>query len=243
VECQQTSGPQSFWASTMTSRSQSRPPGGVSEVLASTKISQVYRALVGKEPRRTGSDTWRAPATWRGGDGFNLSLNDARGLWHDFTTGEGGGVLDLVVRIRGGSRQDALRWVADFVGCPLDNRPLAACDRARWVKQQRQIALELPKARLWLRSALAVGEDILDRLKTALADTTLPPPPVGEIAWWTARLRTWRRLDDTGLVAEYLWWAQHQRRLTDGFVYAASLRETAERRALSAYLRRMEIRT
>lgn len=88
----------------MTTMPQSRPTGRVHEILASIKVSRVYRTLVGKEPRRSGSDTWRAVAVWRGGDGFNVSLDDARGIWHDFTTGEGGGVLDLVVRIRGGSR-------------------------------------------------------------------------------------------------------------------------------------------
>lgn len=224
----------------MTTEPQLRPLGRVNEVLARTRISQVYRALSGKEPRRAGSATWRAPATWRDGDGLNVSLDDSRGLWHDFTTDEGGGVLDLVVRVRGGSRQDALRWVADLVGYPLDDRPLPARERSRWVKQQRQIARELPNARLWLRSALALGEEILDRLKSALADPKLPPPGVGEIAWWTTRLRAWRGLDDTGLVAEYLSWARHQPGLTGGLVHVARMRETAERRALFAYMRKTE---
>jgi hypothetical protein len=175
-------------------------------------------------------------AKWRGGDGFNVSLDDARGLWHDFLTGEGGGVLDLVVRVRGGSRQDALRWVADLVGCPLDVHPLPAFERARWAKERRQIELELPKARLWRRAALALGEQVLNGLKAALVDPKLPRPPIDEIARWTAQLTTWRHLDDAGLVAEYLWWAQHQRHLTGGLIYAAMLLETAERRALRTYL-------
>jgi hypothetical protein len=175
-------------------------------------------------------------AKWRDGDGFNVSLDDALGVWHDFPTGEGGGVLDLVVRVRGGSRQDALRWVADLVGCPLDDHRLSAFERARWAKQRRQIELELPKARLWRRATLALADEILDELKSALADPTLPRPPIDEIAWWTAQLATWRRLDDSGLVEEYLWWAQHQPRLTAGLIYAATLRDTTERRALLRYL-------
>jgi hypothetical protein len=63
-----------------------------------------------------------------------LSLNDARNVWHDFTTNEGGGVLDLVVRICGGPRLDALRWLADFAGVPLDSRELSATQRADWAK-------------------------------------------------------------------------------------------------------------
>jgi hypothetical protein len=77
---------------------------------------------------------------------------------------------------------------------------------------------------------------VLDRLKSALADSTLPWPQVGEIAYWTAKLVAWRRLDDVALVAEYLQWAQNKPLFTDGMIYAAKLRETAERRALCAYL-------
>jgi hypothetical protein len=208
----------------------------VLDVLAGTKISQVYRALAGSEPRRTGSETWRAVATWRGGDGFNVSLDDARGLWHDFPTDEGGGVLDLVVRVRGGSRQDALRWVADLVGCPLDDHPFSPFDRALWAKQQRQIERELPNARLWRRAALALGDEVLDQLKAPLIDPTLPRPPIGAIAQWTARVEAWRRLDDAGLVAEYCWWLEHQPRLARGMVHAATLRDMAERRAVLTYL-------
>ena len=97
-------------------------PGSMAEILARVKISEVYYALTGKQPRRVGSDAWRGAAVWRGGDGLNVSLNDTLNVWHDFTANEGGGVLDLVVRIRGCSRQDALRWLADFTGILLDKQ-------------------------------------------------------------------------------------------------------------------------
>jgi hypothetical protein len=175
-------------------------------------------------------------AIWRGGDGYNVSLDDGRGVWHDFPTGEGGGVLDLVVRIRGGSRQDALRWVADFIGCPLDNSCPPAFDRARWARQQRQIEIELPNALLWRRAALALGEWVLERLKDTLWDQKLPQPPIGEIARWTFLVAAWRRLDDVALVTEYLYWAQHEPQWTAGLVHAARIREEAVRRAVQKYL-------
>lgn len=217
--------------------SQARPHGRANEIIANVKISDVYHALTAKAPRRTGPDRWRATAAWRGGDGLNVSLDDTRGLWHDFTTDEGGGVLDLVIRVRGGSRQDALRWVADLVGCPLDDHPLPAFDRERWRREQRRIELHLPNARLWQRGALALGEEVLDRLKAALADPKLPWPGIGEIARWTAQVATWRRLDDATLVDEYLWRARNEPLMTRGLVHAANLRATAERRAICAYLR------
>jgi len=49
-----------------------------------------------KEPRRTGSQVWRAAAVWRGGDSLNVSVDNGRGVWHDFTTGESGGVRDPI---------------------------------------------------------------------------------------------------------------------------------------------------
>jgi hypothetical protein len=41
------------------------------ETIAGVRISDAYQALTGVKPRRTGSDTWRAPAIWRDGEGLN----------------------------------------------------------------------------------------------------------------------------------------------------------------------------
>ena len=89
-----------------------------------------------------------------------------------------------MVRICGGSRQDALRWLADFAGLPLENRLLSATQRADWARQHRLIKRELPRARLWQRAALALGDQVLDNLKAALADPKLPRPEIGEFASW-----------------------------------------------------------
>lgn len=72
------------------------------DILSCVRIRDVYHTLTGRQPHRTGRDTWRAVATWRDGDGLNVSGDDARGVWHDFAANEGGGVLDLIVRVRGG---------------------------------------------------------------------------------------------------------------------------------------------
>lgn len=207
-----------------------------SDVVAKVRISELYRALTGAEPRRTGTDRWRAVAEWRGGNGFNVSLDDERGLWHDFVTGAGGGVLDLIVLVRGGTRQEALRWAADFIGCPLDDRPIPAFDRARWVRQQRQIERELPNAERWRRAAVAMGEEILSRLKEALWDPKLPQPHIDDIPNWTTRVARWQRLEGAALVGEYLWWVRHQPNWAAALVNAARIREKAEFRAIQRYL-------
>jgi hypothetical protein len=92
---------------------------------------------------------------------------------------------------------------------------------------------------LWRRAALALGEEILDCLKEALAEGTLPPAQICELSRWTTQIAAWRRLDGAALVTEYLCWARQQPRLTDGLIYAAKLREEVERRALCAYLSRI----
>src|SRR5207247_569616 len=103
---------------------------------------------------RTGRDTARMPASWRGGDGLNVSLDDSRGVWHDFAANEGGGVLDLIVRVRSCSRVDALRWVADLVGVPVDDSPLSLQQRQAWAADRRDV----PAARLWRRAAVCMLE-------------------------------------------------------------------------------------
>ena len=224
----------------MSSLTQAIPGTNMREILARVKISEVYYTLTGKEPRRVGSDAWRGAAVWRGGDGANVSLNDTRNVWYDFAANEGGGVLDFVVRIRGCSRQDALRWLADFAGVPLHNRSLSPTERRRRAKRQLQIRRELPMARLWQRAALALGDQVLDSLKAGLTDSKLPRPEIGEIAFWTGQIASWRQMADAELVDEYLWWAGHQPRFTAGMIYAANLREMAEHHALRRYLRTVE---
>jgi hypothetical protein len=207
------------------------------DVLSRVKIRDVYRALGGPDPRRTGRDTWRAPAFWRSGDGFNVSGDDARGIFHDFVDDSGGGILDLVVRVRGGNRADALRWLADFAGVPFEDTPLAADDRERRAQERRELERALPDARHWRRAAVWMAESLLENLKAALFDANRPQPDTGEIAHVESMLASLRRKEGGELLAEFNWWLQHHPGLTASLVRSAKQRDAAERRALAAYLR------
>jgi hypothetical protein len=90
-------------------------------------------------PRPSGANRYRARAIWRDGDGLNVSLDDSREGWYDFAADEGGGVLDLVQQVRGGTRQEALRWTANLAGIPLTDRPLTWVERERY-RLQKAIA-------------------------------------------------------------------------------------------------------
>jgi hypothetical protein len=207
-----------------------------SEIVSQCRITEVACALTGVEPRRTGPETARMPAIWRGGDGLNVSLDDRQGVWHDFAADEGGGVLDLIVRVRGGSRADALRWAAEFAGVPIKDTPLSRQERARWAAELREIERDLPIARYWRRAAINLAGDLLATLKAALFDRTLPQPEIGELRRLEALLASLQRSDGAALNKQYRWWRQNYPGMTAAMIRAARARERAECRALLAYL-------
>jgi hypothetical protein len=170
-------------------------------------------------------------------DESNVSLDDSRGLWHDFVTNEGGGVLDVIVRVRGGSRADALRWAADLAGVQLKDTPLSPRERERWAAERREIERNLPTARLWRRAAISLTEDLLAVLKAALFDRSLPQPEIGEIGRLEALLGSLGRADGATLVEEYRWWVTHCPGMTAAMVRSVKAGERAERQAVLAYLR------
>jgi hypothetical protein len=173
---------------------------------------------------------------WRGGDGLNVSLDDSRRVWHDFVDDSGGGVLDLVQRVRGGSRQDALKWVADFAAIHLDDQPLQSEQRRQWAEERRRIERALPDAQRWRRAAVNMADQRLDLLKAALFDPTLPWPEVGEI-YYVERVLAWlRRIEGAELVDEYAWWAQRYPGMTAAMIRTIREREQTELRALCRYL-------
>jgi hypothetical protein len=88
------------------------------EIVQRVRISDVAEAL-GVKLNRTRR---RAIASWREGRHFSVSLDDGKNVWHDFVSGQGGGVVDLIVRIRGCDRKEALAWLSDFAGVPLDQQ-------------------------------------------------------------------------------------------------------------------------
>jgi hypothetical protein len=167
-------------------------------------------------------------------------LNDSRGVWHDFATNEGGGILALVIRVRGGGRADALRWVADLAGVPLDDMPICAEDRARWAVERRDIERTLLTALYWRRAAVCIAEELLESLKGALFNLALPQPDVGEIASVENLLGSLRRVDGGALVREYRLWLERFPGHTAALVHVARQREAAERRALMEYLKQAD---
>jgi hypothetical protein len=122
------------------------------DVVAAVRISHVYEALTGEKPRRTGAGKYRARAVWRNGDGLNVSLDNSRNTWFDFRDGCGGGVLGLIVQVRGASRQKALRWLADFACMSIDH-PLTRAEREQYRRQSATAEREATEL-VWWRDGL-----------------------------------------------------------------------------------------
>lgn len=126
------------------------------EILERLQISEIFNALGGEVRGRRGR------AFWRRGDGWNISLDDDKGAWFDHRDGIGGGVVDLIVKVRGCSRGEALHWLAELVGLPLDGR-----ESGPRVTQQA--------AEDWRRGLLDRLAGRLDRCKADALSADNPP--------------------------------------------------------------------
>ncbi len=130
-----------------------------SDLISHVSISAVFCALGGEVPRHG-----RARRFWAKGDGLNVSLSDDKGCWHHFPTDEGGGVLDLIVCVKGGSRKDALQWLADFSGIKLDDAPMTAAEKRAMAKRRAADMEDLRQARLFANAAAMMAEQSLEDL-------------------------------------------------------------------------------
>jgi hypothetical protein len=197
------------------------------DIVSRLPISEVYRLLGGSKISRN-----RGRAFWRDGQGMNVSLSDEKATWYDHAEGVGGGVLDLVVRVLGCNRADALKWLADAAGVALDDQlldPSVAAERAA-------VKRDLPEARLWQRAALSLFDDLLINLKAGLFDPTEMRPEFGEIAS-TERLRDFiAGAPEAVLVGEFRAWRERWPHFTAEMIRSAARRERADRRALQRYL-------
>jgi hypothetical protein len=128
------------------------------EIISRIRISKVWAAL-GGGPLRNG----RGAAFWRDSRDFNVSVSDEKGGWHDFVSGDGGGVLDLIQHVRGGSRADALKFVAELAGLTLDSRPLTRQEKCTHAEHLRQAGNLAQQCAWWVR---AYGQE-LERTKAS----------------------------------------------------------------------------
>ena len=182
------------------------------EIVAGARISQVWQALGGGELRKGRGRAW-----WRNGDGWNIAVDDRRGCWYDHRDGIGGGVLDIIAHVHGGTRQEALQRLAGLTGTVLDGAPsdrMSAQDCA----EERRIREEAP---YFVYVAKLMAEEALEVLS----------PTDTERAVYTSLLAA---LEAT-LEAEYRAWVSHSPQIAAALV-ARGAEATAAPTSLSGPL-------
>lgn len=117
-------------------------------------FAEVWAAL-GGGPLRAG----RGRAFWRGGDGFNVSIDAERGRWFDHAEGVGGGIVTLVEKAIGDDRRAALDWLDRRFG--TGGLP----HRSRW--DRRGWAQRMQRARVTAAALAERRDEYLMDLRTA----------------------------------------------------------------------------
>jgi hypothetical protein len=157
------------------------------DIIRATTITAVWVGLGGDPPVHN-----RARAFYRNGDNPQaVLLDDAKGRWFDFRDNFGGGVLDLVQKVRSVSRSEALYWVADFIAASLDKEPPSRHSRRRFAAL-KQHAEQLAHECLWWARAYAAAmertkaeaferEDIATLVRAARELNCLRNSPSSEI--------------------------------------------------------------
>ena len=141
-------------------------------------------------------------------------------------------MLDLIRLVRGGTRADALCFVAELAGIPLAETAFSAADRARWAAERLEIERHLPAALAWRRGAVNRVEGVLMYLKAGLFDPMVEQPAPGEIAEWTRDLARLNALTGAALVQTYRAAMKREPESTAGMVRRACQMERAEIRGM-----------
>lgn len=183
----------------------------VNDLIVRTQMTEVWVALGGGDPRRG-----RGRAFWRGGYGYNVSINADKGAWFDHVTGEGGGILDLILLVRDCSRQDALKWLADYYNLPLDNHQVTPEERQERAAQRERDLDDGRAAGYFSIAAAALAEESLEQMAAFDLRRKL----------LTDVMRTCQT--ESGLLSEFRAWRQAEPDLTTALVAAGM---AAERRA------------
>ncbi len=188
----------------------------ISELKHAAKIYDVWSALGGCKLRGN-----RGQAFWRGGNGYSVSLDFERGLWHDFVTNDGGDAIRLIEVVQGCDFKRACAWLAEFAGMDLTE------SRRSDNRADNNWATDLKWATWWAQAAAMIAEETLDQLPAA---SLLRHGP-------TALLRT-IKLGDAALVGEYREWHRHFPELTTAMAQAGKRSDARLQRRLALWIRR-----
>ena len=175
-------------------------------IITATTITNVWLALGGDPPKRG-----RARAFYRAGNNQQaVSLNDSKGAWFDHRDNTGGGILDLIQRVLGCNRAEAMRWLSSFTGIPFEDRPATRAERRALADRREREQREMRDAELFRIAAASMAEQILDELPEAVPERYVP----------TQALLSLRTSEGAGLLSLYRGYREREPRLTAALVFA-----------------------
>ncbi len=198
------------------------------DLVSRVRITDVWQALGGAPPKFR-----RAPAFWRQTKDRNVALNDEKGMWYDHRDNVGGGVLDLVQHVRSGTRQDALHWLAQQFGLPLDEvewTPQQKADYARRRREAARAARPLAQCALWWVTGYMAE---LNEMKAA---STAGGFDVDALAYSAHELYRLERLTADDVLREYVKFKDEHPVECSGLVMAGSIWDRACRAAIQAVI-------
>jgi hypothetical protein len=103
-----------------------------SEITSKVECTWLYHELGGPEPRYK-----RYLPFWRQGEHYNVSINNEKGCWFDFSRREGGGKLDLIQKVLDCDKRTALRWLANQLHIDI-SEPLTPGERHALMERRRR---------------------------------------------------------------------------------------------------------
>ena len=193
------------------------PRPDLAEIKCAADIRDVWSALGGAKLRGN-----RGQAFWRGGDGYSVSIDPVKGLWHDFVIGDGGDVVALVRTVHQCDFLAAAQWLADFTGMPALK---AGSNATSFSHYDTDWSADLRRATWWAEAAEIMAEFVLEELS-----------PNNPERFGLTQLLKAVRLGDASTVAEYRAWRARDPRMTAGLERAGRLHNVRLQRRLARFL-------
>jgi hypothetical protein len=195
------------------------------ELKSRVNISDLWVALGGGPLTRAG----RGKAFWRNGNGLHISVDCEKGVWHDFVSGAGGDVVELIRTARQCSFGEAIKWLASYTGVPVDGDRRRDDDRSRDAHREERCDQRNNQkwARLWGRVCELMCEWMLEEL----------PGTDPERAVYTRLLACIRR-GEASLLREYLEWRELDPQWTSAMCRAGQRLDARQQRKWARWLRR-----
>jgi hypothetical protein len=182
--------------------------------LAGLDIRDVWRALGGAQLRGK-----RGRAFWREGDGYNITVDHAKGFFYDHRDGRGGGILDLVELALGIDRRDAICFLERRCGLEGRRRSHAEWQRDCEDRQAAEWWARCAEALAWLELE---NLDSCDRQREGLTTLLMVT-----------------RSGSTSTLAEYREWRAKDPTLAQAMVRAGQTSDARRQSALAVFIREL----